>query len=101
MNNVINEKGHILWAMTNEELVKVQLFYNAIIKDLVKIEAIRNFMIKVQRKILKFDWHDDTAFNEWKEQFMSAKQMAENDGVEEDAEVTVTLTVHDEDNDNP
>ena len=46
MNNVINEKGHVLWAMTNEELVKVQLFYNAIRKDYVEIEKIGDFVIK-------------------------------------------------------
>ena len=46
MNNVINEKGHVLWAITNEELVKVQLFYNAIRKDFVEIEKIGNFCDK-------------------------------------------------------
>ena len=48
MNNFINEKGHILWAMTNGELVKVQLFYNVIRKNLVEIEIVGNFVIKVQ-----------------------------------------------------
>ena len=100
MNNVVNEKGHILWEMTNEELVKVKLFYNAIKKDLIEIEAVGNFVI-VKREILNFDWPNDTAFNEWKEKFMSAGHVAEDDGVEEDAEVTITLTVKDEDNENP
>ena len=69
------KKGHILWAMTNEELVKVQLFYKSIRKDLVEIEVVGNFVIKVQREILNFDWPDDITFNEWKEQFMFAEQM--------------------------
>lgn len=101
MNNVINEKGHILWAMNNEELVKVQLFYKSIRKDLIEIEAVGNSIIKVQREILNFDWPDDTTFNEWKEKILSIEQMAKDDGVEEDVELTVTLIVHDEDNDNP
>ena len=53
--------------MTNEELVKVKLFYNAIRKDLVEIELVGNFLTKVQREILNFDWPNDTTFNEWKE----------------------------------
>ena len=66
MNNVVNEKGNILWEMTNEELVKLQLFYNVIRKDLVEIEIVGNCVIMVQRGILNFDWPDDSIFNKWK-----------------------------------
>ena len=40
MNKVINEKVHVLWAMTNEEFFKVQLFYNIFRKEVVEIEKI-------------------------------------------------------------
>ncbi len=70
--------------MTNEELVKVQLFYNIIKKDLVDMEAIANSLITVQREVLSFDWLDDTAYNEWKEKFMSIEQMVGDDEVEDD-----------------
>ena len=84
MNNVINENECVLWAMKNEELVKVQLFYNAIRKDFVEIEKIGNFVIKKQREILNFDWPDDTIFNKWKEELLSLEQVAEDDGEDKD-----------------
>ena len=62
MNKVINEIGHLLWAMTNEEYVKVQLFYSTIRKYFVAIEAIGNSLIIVQREVLNFDWPSDTSF---------------------------------------
>lgn len=106
LNKVINETGHLLWAMTNEELVKVQLFYTTIRNDLVNIEAVAYSLITIQREVLNFDWLDDTAYNEWKDKFMSIEQMvegdeAEDDEEEEDARVNVTLIADDEIKENP
>ena len=100
MNNVINEKGHVLWKMTNEEHVKVQLFYNAIRNDFVEIEKIGDFVIKKQREILNFIWLNDTIFKKWKEEIFSSEQVVENNGTVEDLVVTITLTIYDEDNEN-
>ena len=63
LNKIINETGHLLWAITNEELVKVQIFYTAIRKDLVDLEAVADSLIIVHRDVLSFDWPDDTAYN--------------------------------------
>ena len=73
MNEVINQERYVLWVMTNEEYVKVQLFYNAIKKEFVEIDKIGGFVIKKQREILNFDWPDDTVFNKWREYFVSSK----------------------------
>ena len=62
LNKVINETSHLMWAMTNEELVKLQIFYTAIKKDLVDLEAVTNSLITVHREVLSFDWLDDTAY---------------------------------------
>ena len=87
--------------MTNEELVKVQLFYNAIGKDFFEIEKIGDFVIKKQREILNFIWLNDTIFKKWKEEIFSSKQVEEDDGAADDSEITVTLIVHDEDSGDP
>ena len=84
INRVINETGHLLWAMTNEELVKVQLFYNTIRKDFVELEVSANSLVTVQREILNFDWPEDTIYNNWKEEFLFSKQTGEDDEVEDD-----------------
>ena len=70
--------------MTNEELVKVQLFYNIIRKDFVDLEANANSLVTVQREILNFDWSEDTIYNNWKEEFMSIEKIEGDDKVEDD-----------------
>ena len=45
LNEVINEKGHVLWAMTNEEFVKEKLFYNIARKELVEKHIIEQIKI--------------------------------------------------------
>ena len=67
INKVINEKGHVLWAMINEEFVRVQLFNNTVRKEIVEIDKLRGFVIKKKHEILNFDWPDDIVFNKWKE----------------------------------
>ena len=84
INSFINEVGHLLWAMTNEELVKVQLFYNIVRKDFFDLEANANSLVTVQREILNFDWPEDTIYNNWKEEFMSIEQTEGDDEVEDD-----------------
>lgn len=71
MSDVVNVKWNILWALTTEELVRVQFFYKAINKDLNDIELLGNFVIEVQREVPRFDWPDDSIYNTWKEEFMS------------------------------
>ena len=100
LNKVVSETGHLLWAMTNEELAKVQIFYATIKKDLVDLEAVANSLITVHREILSCDWPDDTVYNEWKNNLDSIEQMSE-DEEENDGEVTVTLEVESEDKENP
>jgi hypothetical protein len=48
INDVINEKGHVLWVMTTGEIVKVQLFYNSIREYFVEIIKLGSFVIKKQ-----------------------------------------------------
>jgi len=50
MNEVVNAKGHVLWAMTNGEYVKVQLFYNAIKKEFFEIDKLGGLVIKKSMK---------------------------------------------------
>ena len=57
--------------MTNEELVKVKIFYMTIRKYFVDIEAIGNSLINVQREALNFYWPNENTYNEWKDKFMS------------------------------
>ena len=101
MNIVVNETGHLLWAMTNEELVKVHIFYTDVRKDLTDLEVVENSLIAVHREVLSFDWPDDTTFNGWKDKIMSLEQLVKGDEIEGSAEVTVTLTIDDEDKENP
>ena len=82
-------------------IIAANIFYIAIRKDLVDIEAVANSLITVHRQVLSFDWIDDTTYNEWKDKFMSIEQMVESDETEDDVDVTVTLTVGDEDKENP
>ena len=37
INGVISEKGHLLWAMTTEEVVKMKLFINPLENILLKL----------------------------------------------------------------
>ena len=102
INRVINETGHLLWAMTNEELVKVQLFYNTIRKDFVELEVSANYLVTVQREILNFDWLEDTIYNNWKEEFLFSEQTGEDDEVEDDdkegsTKEETTSVINDED----
>jgi len=66
MNNIMTETGHWFLVRTNEELVKIQLFYNAIRKELDDLEEFTNSLITIQRETLSFNWPDDAIFNEWK-----------------------------------
>ena len=97
----MNETCNLLWEMTNEELVKVQIFYTAIKKDLIDLEVGANSLITVHREVLNFDWLDDTAFNEWKDKFMFVEKLVQGDEAKDDVEVTITLTIDDEDKENP
>lgn len=106
MNNIMNEIGHWLWAKTNEEIVKVQIFHNSIRKDLVDIEVVANILISIQREVLNFDWPNDTTYNEWKDKFVSIEKMEEDgeeeyDEEEENVKVKVTFTINDEDKECP
>ena len=55
LNRIVNETGHLLWAMKNEELVKVKIFYTDVRKDLTNLEAILKSLIDVHREVLSFD----------------------------------------------
>lgn len=79
MNDVVNEKGYVLWALTTEEFVKVQIFYKAVNKDLTDIELLGNSIIEVQREVPRFDWSDDSIYNIWKEKFWSSEQLIGDD----------------------
>lgn len=96
----------MLWARKNEELVKVQFFYNTVRKYFVDIEAISTSLITMQREVLSFDWPNEISYNEWKDKFVSMEQMGEaneakEDDEEEGTKVKVTLTVNNEDKENP
>lgn len=86
MNDIVNEKGYILWALTTKELIEVQKFYKAINKDLVHIELMGNSVIELQREVLIFDWPDDSIYNTWKEEFVSSEQIAgeEEEGIRQE-----------------
>ena len=101
LNRIINKIGYLLWAVTNEELVKVQFFYNDVRKDLVDLEAVANSLMAVHREVLNFDWPDDTIFGEWKDKLRHLEQPERGDEKEDSTEVTATLTVDDEDKENP
>ena len=96
--NIMSETRHQFWAKTNEELVKIQLFYTTVRKEFDDLEESANSLIKIQREALSFDWPDDDAFNKWKNQFI--KQISGEDE-EEDAKVTVTLVISNEDMEDP
>lgn len=98
--------GHLLWEMTNEELVKVKLFYNVTKKDFVDLEANANSLVTMQREVLNFEWLEDTTYNKWKEDFMSTKQTEGDDEVEDDdkeeiTKVEATSTTNDKDKEDP
>ena len=90
-----------MWAITNEELAKVQIFYNDIRKDLVDLEAMTDSLIAVHREVLNFDWPDDTIFGEWKDKIMHLEQPVGGDEEEDSTEVTITLTVDEKDKEDP
>ncbi len=69
ITNIISETGCWFWAKTNEELVKIQLYYADIRKEFDELEENANSLIKIQRETLSFDWPDDDTFNRWKDQF--------------------------------
>ena len=94
----MSETGHWFYARTNEELVKIQLFYNAKRKEFDDLEEFANSLVIIQREALNFNWPDDDAYNKWKNQFV--EQMLEGDE-EEDAKVKVTLIISNEDMENP
>ena len=83
----------------------MQLFYNAIREDFVDLDAVANSLITMQREVISFGWPNDTAFNEWKDKFVSLEKIEEDDEVEDDDEegtkIKVTLAVDDEDKENP
>ena len=95
------KKGICCGQLTNEELAKVQIFYNDIKKDLVDLEAMANSLIAVHREVLNFDWPSDTIFGEWKDKFRHLEQPIRGDKKEDSTEVTITLTVDDKDKENP
>lgn len=98
ITNIISETGYWFWAKTNEELVKIQLYYADIRKEFDELEENANSLIKIQRETLSFDWPDDDTFNRWKDQF--SEQMSGEDD-EEDVRVIVTLIVSNDDIENP
>lgn len=98
IKNIMSETAHQFCARTNGELVKIQLFYNAIRKELDDLEELENSLVIIQIEALNFDWLDDAAYNEWKNQFLV--QISEDDE-EEDTKVKVTLIVNNEDMENP
>ena len=55
INGVISEKGHVLWEMITEEIVKVKLFYNSIREEFIEINKLGDFVIKKKREVLSFD----------------------------------------------
>ena len=89
-----------MWAKTNEELVKVQIFYTTIRKDLIDLEVVADSLITVHKEVLNFDWSNDTAYNEWKNKFDSIEQMVEYDE-DNNARITITFVVNDEDKEDP
>lgn len=96
--------GHWFWERTNEQLVKIQLFHSAIRKELDDLEEFANSLVIIQREALSFDWPDDAAFNERKDQSMSIEKMGGDDKVEDDGEgegkkVTATPTNDDKEED--
>ena len=98
IKNIMRETSYWFWARTNEELVNIQLFYSAIRKELDDLEELENYLVIIQREALNFDWPDDAAYNEWKNQFLVK---ISKDEEEEDAKVKVTLIVSNEDMENP
>ena len=80
----MNESGHQFWARKNEELVKIQLFYNAIRKELDDLEELVNSLVATQRETLSFDWPDDVVFNEWKNQVKPIGQVAEEEVISQE-----------------
>ena len=65
MNNVINETGHAWWAITIEQMVKVQLFFDSLKQDFVNIDKEVEYVVKKKHDILHFNWPDDTHFDKW------------------------------------
>ncbi len=63
ITNIISETGHWFWEKTNEELVKIQLYYADMRKEFDDLEKNANSLIKIQRETLSFDWPDDDTFD--------------------------------------
>lgn len=101
IDNIMTETGHWFWTRKNEELVKIQLFYGTIKKELEDLEEFANSLVIVQREALNFDWPDDAAFREWKDQFMSEEKEQPGDEDDDDVEGNATPKNDDEKKEDP
>ena len=90
-----------MWEITNEELAKVQIFYNDIRKYLVDLEAMENSLIAVHREVLNFDWSDDIVFGEWKDKIMHLEKPIGGDEKEDSTKIIVTLIADEKDKEDP
>ena len=79
MKNILNESGHWFWAGTNEELVRIRIFYDNVRQELDDLEYLANSLVAIQRKALGYDWPDDAIFDEWKNQIQSVELMEEEE----------------------
>lgn len=79
IKNILNESGHWFWARTNEELVKIRIFYDTVRHELDDLEYLANSLVAIQRETLCFDWPDDATFDEWKNQIESVEVMEEEE----------------------
>lgn len=55
MNRVTNEKGNLWWENTNEEVVKVQIFYDFLREEFIEIDKLEEYVMKKKNEILNFN----------------------------------------------
>ena len=70
LNFIVNEENNNKWfAITTEEIVKAQMFFDSFINEFKELKRTTKDILMKEKAILNFDQLDESTYAQWKSNF--------------------------------